>query len=310
MSKPKYLPAVYTALADEGYGPTEIARELGDVTEASVRRGLEKARKDGWHPIIRPHTSITLEKPLRHVLATDGSLAVTADFHFPVTDYEFVNEFLAECAQRNVKKLLIAGDFLNMDALSRFDHKQESAGLNEEITMANKAMRLILNQFDDVYFTWGNHDARFHKAMGYKVDFATSMKMVFHDLTDAQKERLHISNLDHMVVDAYEFPDLGEDKWFVCHPKTYSRKPLSTAMELAATKNMNIACAHSHHHAYGWDRSGRLRLVEVGGFFDREKVEYLQRTDSYPNWQNGYMILTESNELILRGRGVSYDGSR
>jgi predicted phosphodiesterase len=310
MSKPKYLPEVYTRLADEGLGPMEISRHLGDVTEASVRRGLEKAKRDGWHPRIKPDAEIVLEKPLRHYLS-EGALAVTADFHFPVTDYEFVNEFLAECAQRNVKNLLIAGDFLNMDALSRFDAKQDSAGLTAELDMANKAMRTILNQFDLVYFTWGNHDARLHKALGYKVDFRTAMKMVFYDVSDKQKERLHISNLDHMLVGVTPMYELaGENAWYICHPKSYSRKPLSTALELAATKNMNIACAHSHHHAYGWDRSGRLRLVEVGGFFDREGVEYLQRTDTYPNWQNGYMILTEDNEVILRGRGVSYDGSR
>jgi hypothetical protein len=66
-------------------------------------------------------------------------------------------------------------------------------------------------------------------------------------------------------------------------------------------------CAHSHHHAYGWDRSGRLRLVEVGGFFDRHKTEYLQRTDTYPHWQNGYAFLTSDNELVMRGKGVSYE---
>lgn len=305
MSKPKYLPEVYTKFADEGLGPMEIARRLGDVTEASVRRGLEKAKKEGWHPVLKPDGPILVEKPMRHFL-TEGALAVTADFHFPITDYEFVNQFLADCSKRNVKHLVIAGDFLNMDALSRFDAKQESAGLQKELDSANRAMRLILNQFDQVYYTWGNHDARIHKTLGYKVDFVTSMKMVFYDVPDAMMERLALSNLDHMIVDAFPYSDGGEDSWYICHPKAYARRPLSTAMELAAIKNMNVACAHSHHHAYGWDRSGRLRLVEVGGFFDRHKVEYLQRTDTYANWQNGYMILTEDNEAILQGRGVSH----
>ena len=305
MSKPKYLPEVYTGFADQGLGPMEIARRLGDVTEASVRRGLEKARKDGWVPAILPDGPTVIEAPMRHAL-TEGAIAVTADFHFPITDYDFLNEFLRDAASRNVGHLLIAGDFLNMDALSRFDHKQESAGLQRELDTANKAMRMLLNQFDHVYFTWGNHDARIHKTLGYKVDFRTSMLMTFYDVSDEQKRRLHISNLDHMIVDAFPMNDGGEDAWYVCHPKAYARRPLSTAMELAAIKNMNVACAHSHHHAYGWDRSGRLRLVEVGGFFDRHKVEYLQRTDTYSNWQNGYMILTEDNEAILQGRGVSY----
>lgn len=42
-SAPKHDPSVYVDLREQGYNNCEIAHMLGDVTEASVRRGLNKA---------------------------------------------------------------------------------------------------------------------------------------------------------------------------------------------------------------------------------------------------------------------------
>jgi hypothetical protein len=42
-ARTKHDPSEYVALAEEGLNNTEIARALGDVSEASVRRGLAAA---------------------------------------------------------------------------------------------------------------------------------------------------------------------------------------------------------------------------------------------------------------------------
>jgi hypothetical protein len=42
-SSPKHDPSEYVALAEQGLNNTEIAKRLGDVSEASVRRGLAAA---------------------------------------------------------------------------------------------------------------------------------------------------------------------------------------------------------------------------------------------------------------------------
>lgn len=302
--KPKIDAATAAEKYDSGLTLVQIAQEF-DATEASVRRALLRAEQEGWvRPRLRPLSEVVLEKPLVHTL-TEGSLAITADYHFPLTNYELLNRFLDDAAKLDVRALAVAGDWWNQDSLSRFDSKQDSAGLAEELEAGNLAMRRVLELFDTVYFTWGNHDARVHKTMGYKVPFATAMRMMFYDVPDKMLAKVQFSNLDHMIVQAFEYADRGQDTWYVCHPKTYSRRPLVTAMELSAIRGENIMCAHSHHHAYGWDRSGRYRLVEVGGFFDGSKVEYLQRTDVYPTWTNGYSFLDENNQLFLRGSGVA-----
>lgn len=309
MSKPKHDWTEYAALADLGKGPEAIAKLLGDVDEKSVRRGLAKAEAHGWEPPkLSEPDPIILERSLKYTL-TEGALAVTADYHFPLTDYPFLNQFLKRTAADGVKSLAIAGDFWNNDALSRFEYKQDTANLDVELARGNEAMIALLEQFDRIIFIWGNHDSRFHKALGYKVDFKTAMKMMFHEVPDRLLNKLELSNLDHFKVDAFPYADVGEDTWYICHPKTYSRIPLNGAIRIAAVKQCNILTAHSHHHAYGHDASGRFLVGEVGGFFDRHKVEYLNRTEGFPHWQNGYAILTEDNDLIMRGRKVSYESA-
>jgi hypothetical protein len=295
-------------LADTGLNHKQIAVRLGDVDETSVRRGLERAKLNGWTPpVLREPSPIILERSVEYVLSDSGALAVTADFHFPLTDYPFLNTFLRTCSANGIKNLAIAGDFWNMDALSRFEYKQDNANMQTELARGNEAMIAMLEQFDQVIFIWGNHDARFHKAMGYKVDFKTAMKMAFHDVPDKLFDKMTISNLDHFKVRAFPYADVGEDTWYICHPKSYSRTPLMGAIKIAAVKQMNVLTAHSHHHAYGHDASGRFVVGEVGGFFDRHKVEYLNRTEGFPHWQQGYAILTEDNDLIMRGRKVRYE---
>ena len=44
---------------------------------------------------------------------------------------------------------------------------------------------------------------------------------------------------------------------------------------------------------------------EIGGFFDSEKTQYLQRTTTYPKWQNGYGFIDTDGYLALEGQGWS-----
>jgi hypothetical protein len=71
-------------------------------------------------------------------------------------------------------------------------------------------MKRLLGSFDDVIMCWGNHDARLHKTLGYKLPFAQAMRMLFHGLTEDENDRLRISNLDHVIVKA------GKRPWYVC----------------------------------------------------------------------------------------------
>lgn len=241
---------------------------------------------------------IAVERPIVH----RGAAAIAADFHVPLTDHKYVGKFLEHCEQVGMQTLIVAGDFWNLDSLSSFDSKQQSAGLEREIADGNSLMRRLLGSFDRVLMCWGNHDARLHKTLGYRASFATAMRMLFHDLAKDELGRLTISNLDHVIVKA------GKRPWYVCHPKSYSSTPLTGARKIAAVKGMNVLTAHSHHCAIGYAADGVHVVAELGGFFDAKATEYLQRSTAFPLWTQGYALIDESGMIDVHSPG--WTGSR
>jgi hypothetical protein len=302
VSRSKFSPEAYVALRERGLNNIQIADELG-VSEAAVRRGLHKAEFRPYlipQPVIR-RLDIALERPIRIDVRTAGPGAITADWHHPVTDYGLVNTFIDHARDIGATNwLVVAGDWFNVDSLSSFDFKQEDADLVSEIYGSTRTMERLLETFDKIYLSWGNHDARVHKALGYKVPFTVAMRFMFSDL-DPQlfNDRIFLSNLDNITIDGPRGPLM------VAHPKAYSSVPLTNARRLASKHLMNVFTGHSHHTAIGHDVSGEFVAGEIGGFFDRNKVAYLQRTTTFPNWQNGYGFMDADGFPFIEGAGWS-----
>lgn len=276
----KYDPGVYVSLANEGISNREIARRL-KVDESTVRHHLKLAGH-ARYLIPTDAGSFELEPPLEH----HGNLMITADYHIPLYNVQHVNDMIESARRNGIHDLVIAGDFFNFDALSRFDPKQEEASLWREINEGIAVMRVLLETFDNIYYLWGNHDARLHKALGFKMQFAEAMRMLFGKLDDSVSDKLHFSNLDHMFV-------YTDSVWYICHPARYSQVPLATPRLLADKLKCNIITAHAHHFAAGYAKDGETRVAEAGGLFSAYKTEYLQRTTVFPNWQNGFAYLKD-----------------
>ena len=205
-------------------------------------------------------------------------------------DYQFASRFLATAEELEIRTLIIAGDFFNMDSLSSFDYKQASANLETELAQANEIMAQLCRQFEKVYFLWGNHDARLWKALNYQLTFSQCMKLAFADISQELLAKIHFTNLDHMWVN---------DNIYVCHPKNYTSVPLSTARKIAAKVQGHVITAHSHHAAMGYDVSGKFVCVEAGGLFDMTKTEYLQRTTTFPNWKQGFSFIEKDGRISM-----------
>lgn len=270
----------------------KIAEKFG-VHESTIRRGLASM---GVQRHLLPVESlstrlkIVVDEPIR--LPLKGSYAVTADWHIPLYDPEYVNTFIEESREREVSTLIVGGDFFNFDALSQYTH-QDNAGLQKELDEALLVMRTLLETFDSVYFLWGNHDARMHKALGFAMQFQEAMKMAFAGLGDDALGKITFTNLDHMWLD---------DEWYICHPGNYTRIPLSTARALATKYGASVITAHSHHCAVGYAVDGEKVVAEIGGLFDRRKTAYLQRSSTFPAWAQGYGFL-DDGKLTVKSPG-------
>jgi len=273
-----------------------------------VRRGLRKAEHKAYliPTYAREQLDAVLEQPLTIDVSKMGAGAVTADWHHPLADYNLINAFLDHAVSIGATNwLLVAGDWFNVDALSAFDSKDETnAGMERELYASHVTMTRLLQVFDRVYLSWGNHDARVHKALGYKVSFKRAMRMMFADLDQELMSRIELSNLDHVVIETPNGP------YTVCHPKSYNQSPLTTARKLAGKLLTHVITGHSHHTAIGHDPSGNFVCGEIGGFFDARKTQYLQRTTTFPNWQNGYGFIDSDGYLIIEGQGWSNNVGR
>lgn len=269
----------------------EVGKELG-ISEASVRRALDAAE------YTRPRLAdprITIEKPLR--IAVSNPVDITADYHFPLTRYDLVERLLEDAETEGCKTLAIAGDLFHADTPSSFDYKQDSADMQTEKRTGTEFVDAAAEVYDEIIVSWGNHDARYQKRLSYGVDFITTMKMMLEACRAETKAKIRWTNLDHFYLYT---GDEREQTWYVCHPKSYSSVPLTQSRRIASKELCNVITAHSHHHAAGHDISGRFTCAEIGGYFNRTITEYLQRSTSFPNWQNGAGRLYPNNLFEMR----------
>jgi predicted phosphodiesterase len=287
-------------LKNKGYTNTHIADVL-QTSEASVRRALKRHNKEYSYHVDPRKYKFPVDEPFRigeFFLGDDfANVAVTADWHIPLTDFEFVNTFLTTAKNFKCTKLIIAGDFLNGDTYSNYFPKQENAGVDTEVRVAIEIMGKLLDNFEEVYFLKGNHDYRYVKQRNYEISFADRMYEIFAPLGD-KLDRLHISNLDHCIV--YSPLDYwSTDKWYVCHPKAYSSVPGTVARKLTTIHQCNVITGHSHHCADMYGPNGIHRAVEIGGFMDMSKTQYVQETTTFPRWQMGFGIMSREYGFTL-----------
>ena len=242
-------------------------------------------------PTVAERLNLQIDDPIR--LSADKSYAITADWHIPLYDPEYVNTFIQDARARGIRSLILAGDYFNFDSLSQYSPKQDGAGLENELAEADSVMRILLESFDDIVYLWGNHDARLHKTLGFTIQFREAMKLVFGALGVEALKKITFTNLDHLWI--------GDD-WYVCHPANYTRVPLNTARTLSTKYQCNVITAHSHHCAVGYGINGVNVVAEIGGLFDRTKTAYLQRSTTFPTWAQGYAFL-EGGKLHVQSPG-------
>lgn len=279
--------------------PTKSNYRIAEVFgchEKTVRTALKEA---GYKRHLLPvdqtpgRFAFEMDQPL---MLYDEDVMITADWHIPLYDPVYVNGMIEQAREFAIKKLVIAGDFFNFDALSQYEPKHDEAGLEREWKEGLGVMQVLLETFDTIFYLWGNHDERLNRALGHKMRFAEAMRMTFGLIGEQLIERIEFTNLDHMWVHN------GIKSFYICHPANYSRVPLSTPRALAAKMGSTVICAHAHHAAVGYAADGHNLAVEAGGLFDAHKTAYLQRSTTFPRWTQGYAMLL-GDRLILSSPG-------
>ena len=176
-----------------------------------------------------------------------------------------------------IKHLIVNGDFLALDSLSKWPKDGGTANFLADIEIARETLRTFLNNFETVDFLTGNHEQR----LAHKIDGQFNIGEFF-------------KNLDYFQYSEYSYCNLrsGGREIIVCHPVDYSRTPLAVPRRLAALHHKDILCGHTHRLAMGYDDSGKYQIVEGGHCRDESRTRYKQmRMSSHPRWNQGFTLI-------------------
>lgn len=252
-----------------------IAEKTGQDTSSIVA----KARQLGlpqlhfnYEPLVQQCIDIAPKNFVLGVQKYDSDFAtVAADLHAPAIDWESFEQLLIRGAGGD---LFHVGDIFNNDSFSPFGDAM--AKFEDEIDLVQKIISYWERWFTRVIIVMGNHDDTWlRKATKGQLNLPMFVRMI-------RGKNICIVDSTHCQLN---------DNWFLCHPKEYSKNPMTVPMKLANKWEMNVACGHLHHVGWSHSPSGRI-LVELGGLMDEELIQYANyNTTSNPFWQRGFMTV-------------------
>lgn len=295
---------------EKGFTYEEIGEQLGFSEKTARRRAAATAIVEAAATLAGEDTLKDFpESPLAEVkikgaflpedrnaierfepLTRYGDAMVTCDWHIPLHDPSLINTMVEVARTNKIKKLIIGGDYFHMEEFSSFLPYQPEASLEQERYDGNFIMKTLLETFNEVDIFWGNHDFRLTKKLGYKKSFEETIDWMLEGLTKKERSKIRISSLDYM----HYYPE-GPDgrKFRICHPRNFSSVPLTVPRKLAEKYSCSVITAHSHHCAMGAAPNGVDLVIDGGGFFHKQRTEYIQKSTANHEWVPGYTMFKD-----------------
>ena len=272
-----------------GVGPTVDLLKSMSTREVSRKTGLSEESLRA----IRREQDIPAPPPevrsfgIPHLLAKGRKVILTSDWHVPYHNQALVDEVL-ETALALEAIVVVAGDIIDLPALSRFEPRDIDSSVGMELSALGDVLEPFSHYKVEVHIMRGNHELRFFKALKHQVDILDFLKMV------------GVGSNIYGYEDETLVLHVGGKQWLVTHPQDYSKIPLTIPRKLASKYGMSIASAHGHHYAYGISE-GEQDLLEMGGLFDSSKLAYLNRggASTFPHQQSGFWILGDYGEVMM-----------
>jgi predicted phosphodiesterase len=225
--------------------------------------------------------------------ANKKRVVIASDFHVPHINKPLVETFLRWLKKEYIDHLVINGDFLDAEPISRFvgSHKHTLA---DEIwqgkallSQLQKAARAC-NSDARITFIEGNHEARLTKFM------LSNAKEIMGIMAADGYEVVsvpHLLNLKDRKIDHLTYSQVLElgAGLFVEHGDRVSKNAGQTAMNVVKDKGASVVLGHVHRQGmyYKTDRQGVHVGVEAGCMCTLDP-SYI--TDKSANWQGGFAI--------------------
>lgn len=309
------------ALKDEGLSHRAIAAVLDetDGTIAGTWRDRDKIRKYASVPDADSDQDASGGSELSHDSAANASegflertftglgtetvvlprfdgephvyadCVVSGDFQLPTADFEFADVLLKVAQHAGIKTLLIVGDWVNMDAFSKYEHIVPPVPFEVEMRASVSLMARYAGWFDVIWLALGNHEQRLMKLL--RGDWSNS---ILARLLSASCGKLRITPYSHIVVHS------GGQVWRCTHQRNYSKLKGRVGDELAQKYQCNIVSHHQHHAGKIMDRWGRYVVIDNGGIHDAAKMAYVGLVDSTsPTMTKGFTVIMNGTGHLI-----------
>lgn len=222
-----------------------------------------------------------------YVVLEDENVIVSSDFEIPDADPMMVLLIFIVGIRFNIKRLIIAGDFMATD----------QAGLNEWVDiwketgettfgnalgMAKQTLKGFHRQFDTIDLIEGNHDDRVARAT--KGDISLNL------LLDSSVA--NYSRYGYLYINTHRGPI------YICHPRQFSANSVALGQKLYNVtttpdgKKCHIILGHTHQPQSGRSPDGLREIYALGCIRDPLKTKYINKNpNTHHKWGQGFMMI-------------------
>jgi len=284
-------------------------RKYNSITKAAERNGVRKTPETIQH-INRKRQDILTHTPILDqldwlptfdqfkVVKADCAV-VCSDLHIPYIDKDLFDKMCIVGKRMDATDCIIAGDLFDATMFSSFIRYMESGLETWEFQMeaASEILKKLLDNFENIWVTKGNHDNRIIKLLLGKI----KLKHIFKWVTDEVGKRVKVSDYPF----CYLFS--GKAKIKITHAKSYSRMATQVANVMSAKEECSVMNAGGHLLGLSGSMSGRW-VAGLGGLFDTKKFEYIHMTDTtHPKWNSGFFVIREGFPYMKSKHWTDWD---
>lgn len=210
-------------------------------------------------------------------------VAVASDFHVPFHNVRLVENWIQMVADIQPDVVVVNGDFLDCESISRFPKPPGGPSLQAEVDQGIEILSAIADAAPNAerHLTEGNHEERLERFILENQGVGSLRCLRIPELLECEDLGFKWYAYEHPV----EFGKLS-----VIHGH-YARKHSAYSAKAHLLDGGYDTVVHGHTHRLGayWvtGAKGIKRGFELGGLYDYAQAEYVR---GVKNWQNGFAL--------------------
>ena len=273
-------PADVKAAAVQAYRTAPRGQAIAAASSVVEAAGLPppaaSAFRDWSYYDSSPRVTAPVVRRYNDYLRINEDCLVLPDVHIPYHNASWINRCIAVARAMGIPSVFLPGDAIDANWASAWgDSAPES--LEDEVEGWTKHVEpALLDTFQRIYWTVGNHEFRMARSVDHRVATHTWLSRLF-GRTD-----------DRLVITEYAWGEV-HGVW-VGHPKQASK---AAHLNLARVKNQDAVLGHTHHFHAGQTEDGRHFGFQIGWCGDPAKMRYINVQAPHGNqaYVNGAAII-------------------